>query len=301
MRRVDRSHVTAPQALAKLNPSGRTETDEATEFFLRIIAAQQKNLPAKKTVRKKKETFPFKAYKDKEVKKALESLFHGKCAYCEARYRSVQPVDIEHWRPKAEVIIDKNGTKRYGYYWLAADWDNLLPSCIDCNRVRKHYDFLEKEEITIGKGNWFPQADGCAHASCAKEICNEDPLLLNPYFDDPERYLEFREEGIVRPVSNADDRTELKAKASMRYYALNRDGLVRERLERIQLIKQKIQTIKDFARLLNEASGAGASTDSLKNSLRRELQQLNEYRNPEQPFSSMSKQIIGKLMQQALE
>ena len=47
-------------------------------------------------------------------------------------------------------------SREYGYYWLAGDWENLLASCIDCNRTRKHFDYIKKEKITLGKGNWFP-------------------------------------------------------------------------------------------------------------------------------------------------
>jgi hypothetical protein len=25
-----------------------------------------------------------------------------------------------------------------GYYWLAYEWTNLLPSCYDCNSFRRH-------------------------------------------------------------------------------------------------------------------------------------------------------------------
>lgn len=297
MRRVDRSGAVVPAALTKRNRSGKTETEAAIEFFQKMIADEQKAAKVRTKGKKKKDSFPFSAYKEKEVRDTLEALFFGKCAYCEARYQSVHPVDIEHWRPKAEVIIDQEGKKkRYGYYWLAADWDNLLPACIDCNRIRTHFDFLEGKEITIGKGNWFPLADGCTHAGCAEEISNEDPLLLNPCCDDPEQYLEFREEGIVRPCAHPI--RQLKAKASIRFYALNRRGLVQERLERILLIKQKIQTIRDFADQLHQALLDGRRTDAIENSLRREMAELNAFQDPKQPFSTMARQLIEKFLRE---
>jgi uncharacterized protein (TIGR02646 family) len=74
-------------------------------------------------------------YKDGAVKAALDAMFHGKCAYCEFMYIGGMPVDIEHFRPKGAVIVGGK-MRKPGYYWLAAKWENLLPSCIDCNRKR---------------------------------------------------------------------------------------------------------------------------------------------------------------------
>src|SRR5215468_8122036 len=77
----------------------------------------------------------------------LNRLFRNKCAYCEEKL-SGQPGDVEHFRPKGrvcdatfrQVFIDHPRWGRNiahpGYYWLAYDWDNLLPSCADCNRFR---------------------------------------------------------------------------------------------------------------------------------------------------------------------
>ena len=58
-------------------------------------------------------------YKYQDVKDALRSLYHGKCAYCETYDPSPH---VEHYRPK-----------RGGYYWLAYSWDNLIVSCSQCN------------------------------------------------------------------------------------------------------------------------------------------------------------------------
>ena len=42
---------------------------------------------------------------------------------------------MEHYRPKARVSTEQGD--KPGYYWLAARWENLLPSCTDCNSPRK--------------------------------------------------------------------------------------------------------------------------------------------------------------------
>ena len=95
----------------------------------------------------------FSYYKNDAVKARLVDLFHGKCAYCESFYSSTQPMDVEHFRPKGAVAEDD---EHPGYYWLAATWENLLPSCIDCNRQRNQFDVVEGETISLGKKDRFP-------------------------------------------------------------------------------------------------------------------------------------------------
>ena len=69
--------------------------------------------------------FDFNVYRDPEVKRALSKMSGGNCAYCEADYDATQPVDVEHFRPK-KAIDTEGGWIQPGYWWLAADWDNLL-------------------------------------------------------------------------------------------------------------------------------------------------------------------------------
>src|SRR5688500_1280853 len=80
------------------------------------------------------ESFDFRAYGHDDVKLELERMFHQKCAYCESDYGATEPVDVEHYRPKGAFLRPDGSLSNPGYYWLAAEWTNLLPSCIDCNR-----------------------------------------------------------------------------------------------------------------------------------------------------------------------
>jgi uncharacterized protein (TIGR02646 family) len=114
-----------------------------------------------------------------------EEPFYGKCAYCECSLGN-QHGDIEHFRPKA-AVTDEDDVKidHPGYYWLAYDWTNLLPSCIKCNQASTI------GERKIGKRNRFPVSD--RHAQNPGEIDAEKPLLINPASgkdeDDPSRHL----------------------------------------------------------------------------------------------------------------
>jgi hypothetical protein len=76
----------------------------------------------------------------------LNHPFYKKCAYCETSIERFYS-DAEHHRPKRRVRIkDQNGIlvpvccevgvgppglqmKHPGYFWLAYDWKNLIPSC----------------------------------------------------------------------------------------------------------------------------------------------------------------------------
>jgi hypothetical protein len=117
--------------------------------------------------------------------------FYGKCAYCEATVVGKQHGDVEHFRPKARVtdernkiihlknangktLLDNKGKPipHPGYYWLAYDLHNLLPSCEICNQAS---DFG-------GKRNRFPVTT--EHATVAAEVSDEKPLLINPASDD---------------------------------------------------------------------------------------------------------------------
>ena len=75
--------------------------------------------------KKKRPAFKFAQYKHKAVKTALRDMCSAKCSYCESRFGSTSDAHIEHYRPKSSITI--NGErKRRGYYWLAAEWSNLL-------------------------------------------------------------------------------------------------------------------------------------------------------------------------------
>lgn len=208
MRKVDRSVVEGPVSLLLEDRAGRMELARAREHFLADPNGKG---------------FTFRAYKGDDVRHALEKLFHGKCAYCESRYDITAPVDIEHFRPKGAV----EGIDHPGYWWLAAEWSNLLPSCIDCNRRRRQptptafaslTGGLEAAQeagfrvVQTGKESAFPihgnrmlaePPQGQLEAALVAEQC----LLIDPCQTDPEEHLRFyidRETplGIVYPAGS---------------------------------------------------------------------------------------------------
>lgn len=193
-----------------------------------------------------KKSFPgFKLYKSDEVKQALTRLFGNKCAYCESSLPG-QPLDVEHFRPKSAVIDD--GKLRYpGYWWLAAEWNNLLPSCIDCNRARKQELPGEKKKKLRGKANQFPLAPGSPRASAPGEEAAERALLLDPCRDsDLDGHVEFLEKegwSLVQPSKVGGVESE-RGKASIDVYGLQRSGLVQTRSDHLLTLGLALSLLK---------------------------------------------------------
>jgi hypothetical protein len=193
-----------------------------------------------------------------DLKKWLkENVYHNKCAYCEAPIIR-NPGHAEHFRPKGSVTYRMEGSKKQftraktrdaegneiehpGYFWLAYNWRNLLPSCNDCNTA-------------LGKGTQFPC--GGSHvllvalqaadlSTLRKPPCEstryagryyltpedlnalEQPNLLHPYFDDPSEHIVFGARGIEAPVLDQDGRPSRKGQVSIEVYNL-KDNHLRE-------------------------------------------------------------------------
>lgn len=228
MRKVDRKSVPAPASLM-LDGLGAIELERVRKY---------QALP------KPKKSFPFAAYKGADVKLALEALFHGKCAYCETRYSTSMPVDIEHYRPKNAVAEEPN---HEGYWWVAMDWDNLLPSCIDCNRrrgqvlIEQHQSFSLEDlarrakpgRTNAGKKDCFPlAADGVRATPEVRDFDEERALLIDPCRDDPSQCLSYsfdpaRPLGLIIPAG--DEAARRRGAMSIQIYGLNRLALVQER------------------------------------------------------------------------
>lgn len=313
MRRVDRTQVPEPAILHK---KGAQELEKAKDFYSRRKRREEQEQAAEASKRKKQEDgFGFLLYKDPEVKEALERLFLGKCAYCESRYAGTQPMDVEHWRPKGMIVeLDEEGKVvdkiNPGYYWLAAQWENLLPSCIDCNREREQTLAVAETKETLGKANQFPLAKGSPRATEEQPDINvEEPLLLNPCTNDPpEDYLDFDpDEAVVRPAGD-DPLCHAKARASILVYGLNRLGLTQERREVLLLLKKRMFTIEQLACLLEDLQNlqeGGQKADRRKierdveiveDLLGHELEGLRRFCEPDRPFTLMARQAVDRFI-----
>ncbi|MEL7681804.1 hypothetical protein AAG602_11610 [Citromicrobium bathyomarinum] len=264
--------------------------------------------------------FPFAIYKHKEVKNELERLFRGKCAYCETFYASAQSMDVEHYRPKGAVEGDD---AHPGYWWIAMAWDNLLPSCIDCNRkryqitptgdvsqVRLHeatLGFSRSSTVGTGKKDSFPLAAGGVRATRADDpLSAEKPLLLNPCEEDPGEHLEYLFDP-ANPVSfvvarklvggdpdfAGDHSLSLKGATSIHVYGLNRIGLVQARTEVLRRLEFLGALMIDLKALAQDLAGAPPD-ETVRRAERavsgfadRLLVEMRAMADPARPYSAM--------------
>lgn len=278
--------------------------------------------------------FNFATYKLTSVKDALEKMFHGKCAYCEAFYASTQPLDVEHFRPKGAVV---DVADHRGYWWIAMDWQNLLPSCIDCNRKRNQVTpegdtsqvrlrdnaarFTSSATVSSGKKDSFPiAATGTRAMSRAASLESEKPLLLNPCTDYPDQHLSYFFDlknlvsfVVARPLAGDADYSgpnglSLKGATSIHVYGLNRLRLVQARTEMLRrleflaglAIDLKLMAQDLEARPDEELKRAGRQVAGFGDSI---VEELGRMSRADQPYSAMVKAwlagFIERLQQSA--
>jgi len=307
MRFANRDSIDAPKVLTDPQGKGAKELEKVKAH---------RNDPEKN-----EKSFTYKMYKDPEVKKGLEQLFHGKCAYCETLYNTQAPVDVEHYRPKNAV---EGAGDHPGYWWLAMVWSNLLPSCIDCNRRRRQetpepesllgrQNELATRLVNTGKKDAFPIAGTRANGE-GESLTQEEAYLIDPTRDDPDDFLEFHLDpdlliGLILPrrengaeavlpalddIENAAETTgvSLRGAVSIQVYGLNRLGLVQERtrvLRQLEFMRQMIIEIDQIAREL-EASSEAEIKDAarqLDRLIERILREINKMSKPEAPYSAL--------------
>ncbi|EHR69477.1 hypothetical protein BurJ1DRAFT_0595 [Burkholderiales bacterium JOSHI_001] len=221
-----------------------------------------------------------------EAKPYLMKLSHGKCAYCETLLAANQPGDVEHYRPKGrirdetgkvvKVKLQNDEIEHPGYWWLAYDWRNLLPSCTDCNRRRHH----GLEGVAAGKGDYFA-VRGHRAALPSDDLDQEQALLLDPSKPgfDPKQHFEFLPNGTLKPLTE-------EARHSCELLGLNlREALVSER--ELSYLQAKQAFASMFAQLLSDAP---AST------LARVRQQINDMWQGRSAYSAFARQALESVV-----
>lgn len=155
-------------------------------------------------------------YRHAQIKDALESLFYGKCAYCESKIKQVAYPQIEHYRPKSKFPD------------LTFEWENLLLACSVCNS-------------TEHKGNNFPAA-------------SDKGPYINPCIDNPEEHFQFVYNATAK-LASVYGKME-RGKTTEIDLRLNRPDLRTHRsmqMKRLAFIALKAKTDSSARRLLDEA------------------------------------------------
>lgn len=187
-------------------------------------------------------TFSFQSRIWKELKDWLmKNVFNEKCAYCE-RLISGYYGDAEHFRPKGALkfkddagelvgascdVVDPGSGNHFnmthpGYFWLAYDWRNLVPSCVYCNSGQGKNERFDTAQGHVLMVELDPAAvaaippDARPRASRWPRLYYptpgmleqlEGPLFLNPLNPpaerDPRRHLRFGHRGTVAALKGS--------------------------------------------------------------------------------------------------
>lgn len=290
---------------------GELETLDAIDFFSNPANHSEKYQKTGKSGRRTKQSFS--VYSDKSVRKALQKMCHGKCAYCESKITAIYSGDIEHFRPKAGYINDNEPLNKPGYYWLAAEWENLLLACPFCNQTNTH-EISENgniQEIVLGKLNQFPLDSGGYRLDSTdgnnyfndkyrydQAFKREEAarLLLKPCTDERiDKYFKYEDSGVILANYELADIELRKASTSIRVYALQRLGLVQNREAKIIEIKAQIRRVEEA--LLNYNKSLDKSEEEIvwfEGILRREMQILADFKKPSQEYAGLARYIIDK-------
>lgn len=171
--------------------------------YLTALANYQNN---KTLENKKKKDSTEKKYNNEEVKDALKSMFHNKCAYCESKITHIDYGEIEHFKPKS--ICPE----------LCFEWNNLLLSCSICNGKSN-------------KGDKFPLED-------------ENGPLINPVKENPDDFFKFEFDELTQMFILLPKNE--RAKKMLEIIKLNRDDLAEKRTLLLLLLKMyKEEILKD--------------------------------------------------------
>jgi uncharacterized protein (TIGR02646 family) len=205
--------------------------------------------------------FDFKFFKHPEVRKALEDLFHSKCAFCETNYSAVSPMDVENFRPKGGAIGIDGKLSPLHYWWLAYEWFNLYPACAECNR---------------SKGSRFPvNGPRAAVQATETEVRKEKALLMDPCVDHPEFDFIFEPGGQV--ASNS-----LRGRKTIDTYNLNRSALVTKRGNHGRQLKAQWDRVTYLTK----------QKKVRETELKSEFKILREFLAPQREFVAMSQSCL---------
>jgi hypothetical protein len=244
----------------------------------------------------------FKVYADKTVRKALQKMFNGKCAYCESRITAIYSGDIEHFRPKGGR-----------YYWLAADWENLLFACPFCNQTHTHTITVDGSviEVVQGKRDQFPLLSeeyrlDEQHAllffsdeKAYKAAYTQEEslrLLLKPCTDENiEQCFKYNNQGVILVEEGLNTSDRKRAETSIQVYALQRLGLVQEREAKVIQVKAQIRRVEKAIYTFNQYYDRPLIERTwLEGVLRREMQILQQFTYPDQEYAGLARYFIRK-------
>ncbi|EUJ36760.1 hypothetical protein PWEIH_11375 [Listeria weihenstephanensis FSL R9-0317] len=166
----------------------------------------------------------------------------NKCCYCGTKVPlHVSHAHIEHFRPKTAVTT-LTGKVKPGYYWLVAEWSNLLYACPLCNE---------------NKDTHFPVSDERQRKIEIEDILEEKELLVNISsrnyrFDDNYSYDFGCKESWISEAVVLEGKSE-KGWKTISICKLSRPELNAKRMEIKQSVLKECSMFLEFLKLCEQA------------------------------------------------
>lgn len=186
-----------------------------------------------------------------KLKPWLRALSFGKCWFSEAKDLFAH-YDVEHFRPK-KLVLELDGKKRDGYWWLAFDYTNYRL----CGNVGNRK-----------KGNWFPIQRGSL-ISTNDHRCEESEsiYLLDPTDHEDISLIAFNDEGNAISAPGISEWQEKRVEETIERLKLNEHEALTEGRRRIwQQVSKEIEQYLDAKSKSVKGNNPGAQ-QRIKNHL----------------------------------
>src|ERR1700761_5791222 len=160
-------------------------TEEESPAWLRSADAQRSrqqmvDFMLAERVKRGQTTAPLSSLslEDSTVFEALNRLFRGKCAFCEAQ----DQVTAYRFRPQQEALPSQSADISHLYYmWLADAWENIYPICRSCQPAEPAYFPVQgKRSALPNKTQLQRYVDDPRGIFWRNEAPAERTLLLDP-------------------------------------------------------------------------------------------------------------------------
>ncbi len=213
------------------------------------------------------------------VKLRLNEIYNNKCAYCETDTTAGSVLQVEHYRPKANVKKDNNHN---GYYWLAYEWSNLIYVCSACNIAKTTNFPICKNGVRIYspplKNN---NLDKSKCKSNYLDLINEKPLILNPEELNfkPEEHFLISLKGEIIGITN-------RATKTIDVCKLNRKNLI---FARKKIIENHFDNMQIDFNFFNDDK---INSEQLKYGLQKEVNRIIDRINKDASYTFLAKLML---------
>jgi hypothetical protein len=206
--------------------------------LLRKATTAQAELETKTTHLERVEFIKANAALWREFATYLKQMSYGKCWYSESDDPQAF-FDVDHFRPKARARRARKQLDE-GYPWLAFSPENFRLSAQRSNR--RNTD--EEADEVVGKGDWFPLADGSPIANWGNRcVDDERPLLLDPTVRADIDLIEVGSDARIAPSRLCFGLNIDRVETSLNLYGLNLPGITAARKRAMRDVAEAFETL----------------------------------------------------------